>query len=240
MTMFDRLAHRALGAAIPGAAVPRVRPRYEVAGDLVGGTPLEVLHERPAEGPAARADGEAARSPEATPTRADARLVMRMPAASVRADGERAPGAQPQRDATTLRTGSAGPITTTPGAPVAGTAIEATETTEATEATDVRRVEAAREQRTTSTDPAHDERSARAASVARPVSSAPEPFRGAGERSTPQVANAPRDTIRVHIGRVDVRAVFPAPVAPPPRPAERPGPAMTLDKFLSNDRDRRR
>jgi hypothetical protein len=49
-----------------------------------------------------------------------------------------------------------------------------------------------------------------------------------------------RDTIRVHIGRVDVRAVFPATPAPAPRATERPQPAVTLDKFLSRDRGRER
>jgi DNA polymerase-3 subunit gamma/tau len=53
----------------------------------------------------------------------------------------------------------------------------------------------------------------------------------------PVPAPAKSDAIRVHIGRVDVRAVFPP--APVQRPApERPGPAMSLDQFLSRGRSR--
>jgi hypothetical protein len=49
------------------------------------------------------------------------------------------------------------------------------------------------------------------------------------------MAPAQPNTIRVHIGRVDVRAVFPA-AAPVPRAApERPS-AMSLDRFLGRGR----
>jgi hypothetical protein len=48
-------------------------------------------------------------------------------------------------------------------------------------------------------------------------------------------AHEPR-TIRVHIGRVDVRAVFPAQPAPAPRADVRASAAMPLDRFLSRGR----
>ena len=38
--------------------------------------------------------------------------------------------------------------------------------------------------------------------------------------------------VTVTIGRVDVRAVFPAPVAAPRAPAPRPGPKTTLTEYL--------
>jgi hypothetical protein len=54
------------------------------------------------------------------------------------------------------------------------------------------------------------------------------------EATLPPVAAAP-DVIRVHIGRVEVRAIFPAP-APAPRPVARSAPAVSLDQFLSRGR----
>jgi translation initiation factor IF-2 len=53
----------------------------------------------------------------------------------------------------------------------------------------------------------------------------------------PRAAAGP--TIRVHIGRVEVRAVVPAAPAPPPRPARPPGPRLSLEDYLrSRDGDR--
>jgi hypothetical protein len=54
-----------------------------------------------------------------------------------------------------------------------------------------------------------------------------------------EVAAAQPDTIRVHIGRVDVRAIFPAPSpAPAPRQATPRAPALSLDGFLSRGKTR--
>ncbi|HEY0255240.1 MAG TPA: hypothetical protein VGC41_27115 [Kofleriaceae bacterium] len=49
--------------------------------------------------------------------------------------------------------------------------------------------------------------------------------------SLPITTSTTRDTIRVHIGRVDVRAVFPSAPAASPRAAT-PTPSVTRDQFL--------
>jgi hypothetical protein len=57
------------------------------------------------------------------------------------------------------------------------------------------------------------------------VAPRPDPARGFERRGEP-----PRVTVT--IGRVDVRAIFPAPAEAPRAPAPRPGPATTLADYL--------
>jgi hypothetical protein len=74
----------------------------------------------------------------------------------------------------------------------------------------------------------------------RPTRAAPEPSLAVRPSFPAELRrNAPEPTVRVTIGRIDVRAVK-AEEAPEPRKKPRPGPRMSLDDYLGQTRERAR
>lgn len=229
MSYFERLAQRAIGVPVAGAAMPRARSWF----DPEGIAELETVTELPraidrapaphAPAPVAAAGSHVIETREvgAAPTAFAAATTVPLapavatsvvpPAVHAAITVARADHAEP--DAPTRA--EAPSILTAAAAPIESRTIE-------------RRTEV--ETRTSAS------RTVEIRSAA-PAATPPAAEPSWSETARSPLANAAppqqRDSIRVHIGRVDVRAVFPAPPSAPKRAPERIAPSLTLDKFLA-------